>query len=157
VLKLLALGKYYFWESHNIFDFALIIGSNMGILMTIAFPDFSIGPLATLLRAFRIGRILRLLKQKKSLKMLIDTIFYIFPILINIVFYMFIITMMYSIIGIQLFSKVMFQVELNENCNFQSLGGALLLLFRITTGERWNILMREFALDGAFNGVPCKP
>ena len=62
ILKLLALGKYYFWESHNIFDFSLIIGSNLGILITIAVPDFSIGPLATLLRAFRIGRILRLLK-----------------------------------------------------------------------------------------------
>lgn len=87
-LKLLALGKYYFWESHNIFDFALIIGTNLGILLTMAFPNFSIGPLATLLRAFRIGRILRLLKEKKSLKMLIDTIFYIFPILINIVGFM---------------------------------------------------------------------
>jgi hypothetical protein len=53
--------------------------------MSLAVPDLSIGPLATLLRAFRIGRILRLLKQKKSLKMLIDTIFYIIPILINIV------------------------------------------------------------------------
>jgi hypothetical protein len=57
---LLAFGKYYFWESHNIFDFALIIGTDLGILLTAAFPNFSIGPLAALLRAFRIGRILRL-------------------------------------------------------------------------------------------------
>ena len=60
ILKLVAFGKYYFWESHNIFDFALIIGTDLGILLTAAFPDFSIGPLAALLRAFRIGRILRL-------------------------------------------------------------------------------------------------
>jgi len=60
ILKLVAFGKYYFWESHNIFDFALIIGTDLGILLTAAFPNFSIGPLAALLRAFRIGRILRL-------------------------------------------------------------------------------------------------
>jgi hypothetical protein len=40
VLKLIAYGKYYFWESHNIFDFALIIGTNLGILLTAAFPNF---------------------------------------------------------------------------------------------------------------------
>lgn len=85
---MLGLGKYYFWESHNIFDFALIIGTNLGMLLAVAFPNFAIGPLATLLRAFRIGRIFRILKEKKSLKMLIDTIFYIFPILINIVMFM---------------------------------------------------------------------
>lgn len=62
IFKLLAFGKYYFWESHNIFDFALIIGTDLGILLTAAFPNFSIGPLAALLRAFRIGRILRLVK-----------------------------------------------------------------------------------------------
>lgn len=88
ILKLLALGKYYFWVSHNIFDFALIIGTNVGILMSVAFPSLSIGSLATLLRAFRIGRVLNLLKQKKSLKMLIDTIFYILPILIKIIGFM---------------------------------------------------------------------
>ena len=63
LLKLLAFGKYYFWESHNIFDFALIIGTDLGILLTAAFPNFSIGPLAALLRAFRIGRILRLVRK----------------------------------------------------------------------------------------------
>lgn len=107
ILKLFAYGKYYFWVSHNIFDFALIIGTNLGILLTAAFPNFQIGPLAALLRAFRIGRVLRLLKEKKSLKMLIDTIFYIFPILANIVVYMFIIILIYSIIGMYLFAKVM--------------------------------------------------
>jgi hypothetical protein len=39
--------------------------------------------------------------------MLIDTIFYIFPILANIVVYMFIIILIYTIIGMYLFAKVM--------------------------------------------------
>jgi voltage-dependent calcium channel L type alpha-1D len=88
ILKLIAMGKYYFWVSHNIFDFALIIGTDVGIFMSLVFPNLSIGPLATLLRAFRIGRVLNLLKEKKSLKMLIDTIFYILPILIKIIGFM---------------------------------------------------------------------
>ena len=88
ILKLIAMGKYYFWVSHNIFDFALIIGTDVGIFMSLVFPNLSIGSLATLLRAFRIGRVLNLLKEKKSLKMLIDTIFYILPILIKIIGFM---------------------------------------------------------------------
>jgi hypothetical protein len=39
------------------------MGTDLGILLTAAFPNFSIGPLAALLRAFRIGRILRLVSS----------------------------------------------------------------------------------------------
>jgi hypothetical protein len=74
IFKLLAFGKYYFWESHNIFDFALIIGTDLGILLTAAFPNFSIGPLAALLRAFRIGRILRLVKIRLFIKIKLNNI-----------------------------------------------------------------------------------
>jgi hypothetical protein len=35
------------------------------------------------------------------------------------------------------------------------LGGGLLLLFRCTTGEKWNLLMREYTYQGAFKGKMC--
>lgn len=34
---------------------------------------------------------------------------------------------------------------ITDNANFETLGAALLLLFRCTTGEKWNLLMREYA------------
>jgi hypothetical protein len=43
-----------------------------------------------------------------------------------------------------LFGKVIHQVEINDKANFETFGGALLLLFRCTTGEKWNLLMREY-------------
>jgi hypothetical protein len=43
----------------------------------------------------------------------------------------------------------------NDNANFESLGGGLLLLFRCTTGEKWNLLMREYTYQGAFKGKMC--
>lgn len=49
----------------------------------------------------------------------------------------------------------MHQTEINNNANFETLGGALLLLFRCTTGEKWNLLMREYAFEGEFNGKQC--
>ncbi len=51
-----------------------------------------------------------------------------------------------------LFGKVMHQNEVNDNANFETLGGGLLLLFRCTTGEKWNLLMREYTFQGDFNG-----
>ena len=54
-----------------------------------------------------------------------------------------------------LFAKVMHKVEINDNANFETLGGALLLLFRCTTGEKWNLLMREYTCVGDYKGKMC--
>ena len=54
-----------------------------------------------------------------------------------------------------LFAKVMHKVEINDNANFETLGGALLLLFRCTTGEKWNLLMREYTFIGDYKGKMC--
>jgi hypothetical protein len=58
-------------------------------------------------------------------------------------------------VGIYLFGKVMHQNEINDNANFETLGGGLLLLFRCTTGEKWNLLMREYTYEGEYKGRKC--
>ncbi len=58
-------------------------------------------------------------------------------------------------LGIYLFGKVIHQVEINDNANFETFGGALLLLFRCTTGEKWNLLMREYTFQGDYKGQMC--
>jgi len=65
-VKLLGIGKTYFKDKWNVFDFIIVTGTNLGLLMRISFGiDF--GPQATVIRTFRIGRMFRLLKRNKSL------------------------------------------------------------------------------------------
>jgi hypothetical protein len=61
------------------------------------------------------------------------------------------IILIYAIIGMQIFSKVMHQTEVN----FDSATSALLLLFRCTTGQKWNLLMHEYTLSTSFEDHKC--
>jgi hypothetical protein len=67
-LKIIALGKDYFHSGWNIFDFFIVTGTILAIIIS-ATTSISVGPQATIIRAFRIGRIFRLVKKAKSLKM----------------------------------------------------------------------------------------
>ena len=51
----------------------------------------------------------------------------------------------YAALGINLFSQVQYQNELNEKNNFRSFGNAMVLLMRCATGEDWNLIMYELA------------
>lgn len=50
--------------------------------------------------------------------------------------------LIYSILGVYLFSEIKFNGALSPDSNFTSVGSAFLLLIRITTGERWPDLMQ---------------
>lgn len=60
ILKLIALGKAYFSSKWNIFDFIIVIGTNMGIFLALIGSGINIGAAATGIRAFRIMRVIRL-------------------------------------------------------------------------------------------------
>ena len=42
-----------------------------------------------------------------------------------------------------LFGQVAFQDNLNEHANFTTFPRALLLLFRVATGDNWSVLLRD--------------
>jgi Ion transport protein len=50
--------------------------------------------------------------------------------------------LIYSILGVYLFSEIKFNGALTVDSNFTSVGSAFLLLIRITTGERWPEMMK---------------
>ena len=61
LLKLLGLGKSYFYSKWNIFDFIIVVGTNLGLLFKLAGSSINIGAAATGVRAFRIMRAMRLI------------------------------------------------------------------------------------------------
>jgi len=62
-LKLIGLGRYYFDESWNRFDFTIVIGTDIGFLMNFLSFGIDISTAATVIRAFRIMRVFRLFKS----------------------------------------------------------------------------------------------
>jgi len=65
IVKIVGLRYHYFTVPWNLFDFLLVVASILGILMEDIMIDFPVSPtLLRVVRVFRIGRILRLIKVK---------------------------------------------------------------------------------------------
>ena len=79
VFKLIGLGKSYFSSAWNKFDFLIVIGTDLGLFMRLIGSGFDFSTGATVVRAFRIMRILRLIRSSKNMRILLDTIVFIIP------------------------------------------------------------------------------
>ena len=153
-LKLTGLGcGGYFADSWCRFDFTLVAISLLDqfaseLLVTI----LPVPPmLLRVLRVVRILRILRLLKQFKELRNLIVTMIYSFPSLVNVGSLLALIVFMYAVLGVDLFTFLMPQDNINKDRNFNDLGHAALLLFQCLTNDAWSGLMAD-AMETAEQG-----
>ena len=67
IIKLIAMKKAYFSDSWNIFDFVIVFFTLIVLFLKLIGVNLGIGSLGLIMRALRIGRILRLLKRMKGL------------------------------------------------------------------------------------------
>lgn len=144
VFKLIALKLAYFNDSWNRFDFAIVVGTDVGILIS-WLGIANVGGVATVVRTFRAGRVVRLIHSAKSLRTLFNTLIVTLPSLGNIGSLLFLLYFIYAVMGVQVFAHVQFGDYLNVHANFRSLGTAIMLLLRASTGEGWNSVMYELA------------
>ena len=64
ILKLIGLGNQYFYSQWNVFDMMVVIGTDIGILLKFITPNGAgFSTAATVVRAFRIMRIIRLVRS----------------------------------------------------------------------------------------------
>lgn len=158
VFKLYAFEKHYFYtmvgnrlvlNNWNIFDFIVVVGTNVG-LATVGLPDPNRssgggGTGASVVRMFRIGRLLRLINGAKDIKIMFDTLIVTLPGVANVATVLFLLFFIFAVIGVQLFSTVAYHGELGPHTNFRNFGMALLTLARFATGENWNGFMYDAA------------
>ena len=71
-----------------------------------AFQSLSLGGATTIIRAFRISRILRLVKRAKNLRLIFNTFVFTLPALANVGGLLLLLLYLYSIVGVILFSGV---------------------------------------------------
>ena len=67
IIRLFAYGKNYFRDAWNVFDFTIVIGSSIFIGISVSSGGGNLTTFVTAARLLRIGRLLRLFRQMKSL------------------------------------------------------------------------------------------
>eukprot|EP00794_Sanderia_malayensis_P007702 gene7702-8539_t len=146
VIKVKAYRLSGYWLSwRNRFDFILTVFGLIWSFFQIASYIFHSFQSTTL----RIGVCLIILRQftlagrVNSLRMLVLTVgmsllksFFTISVLV-------VLMMCYAMVGVVLFGSVKSGLALNRHANFRTSWRAMLLLFRMTTGEDWNKIMHD--------------
>ena len=146
-IKITALSEEYFSNRWNKFDLFIVVSSDSAIILEVlskAYPHLR--NISMLFNTIRILRVFRLIRVSRSLRVLIDSLIVILPSITNVLSLIFLMFFIFAVIGMNMFSMVKWQKELNENSNFTNFGMAIVLLMRSSTGEKWNIIMRELAV-----------
>eukprot|EP00094_Tigriopus_californicus_P003244 TCALIF_03120-PB protein Name:"Similar to cac Voltage-dependent calcium channel type A subunit alpha-1 (Drosophila melanogaster)" AED:0.11 eAED:0.11 QI:85/0.68/0.56/1/0.86/0.86/30/131/2029 len=141
----------YFKDSWNIFDFVTVVGSIVDALMVEFAKNFiNVG----FLRLFRAARLVKLLRQGYTIRILLWTFVQSFKALPYVILLIAMLFFIYAIIGMQVFGNIQFNAdtEYNRHVNFQTFGAGLMVLFRCATGEAWPSIM--LACEA---GSPCDP
>ncbi|XP_008302849.1 voltage-dependent N-type calcium channel subunit alpha-1B-like, partial [Stegastes partitus] len=141
ILKIIAFNPLnYLKEPWNVFDFVTVIGSITDILVT-EINNKMIN--LSFLRLFRAARLIKLLRQGYTIRILLWTFVQSFKALPYVCLLIAMLFFIYAIIGMQVFGNIELNEEtaINHHNNFQTFFQALTLLFRSATGEAWHEIM----------------
>eukprot|EP01062_Namystynia_karyoxenos_P008562 TRINITY_DN13010_c0_g1_i2.p1 TRINITY_DN13010_c0_g1~~TRINITY_DN13010_c0_g1_i2.p1 ORF type:complete len:2282 (+),score=662.87 TRINITY_DN13010_c0_g1_i2:93-6848(+) len=147
-IKICGVGyRHYASDSWNRFDFLLVSIS----LLSFAPQVQTSG--ATILRLFRIGRLLRLLKRAKGLRTLFQALVSSLRNLAHVVVFLLILFFMFSAVGVDLFGRVNSDVVSNGDSgltpllNFKNVYYAFVTLYALASLESWTTVMEACSLS----------
>ncbi|KAM8841779.1 voltage-dependent T-type calcium channel subunit alpha-1H-like [Synchiropus picturatus] len=152
VLKLVAFGlRRFFKERWNQLDLAIVLLSIMGITLEEIDLNASlpINPtIIRIMRVLRITRVLKLLKMATGMRALLDTVMQALPQVGNLGLLFMLLFFIYAALGVELFGKLECSEEnpcegLSRHATFDNFGMAFLTLFRVSTGDNWNGIMKD--------------
>uniref|UniRef100_A0A665WU27 Calcium channel, voltage-dependent, R type, alpha 1E subunit b n=1 Tax=Echeneis naucrates TaxID=173247 RepID=A0A665WU27_ECHNA len=147
VLKIMAFGLNYFRDTWNIFDFITVLGSITEIISVNTIN-------MSFLKLFRTARLIKLLRQGYTIRILLWTFVQSFKALPYVCLLIAMLFFIYAIIGMQVFGNIKLNDEshINQHNNFKTFLSALMLLFRSATGESWQEIMLS-----CLSGQECEP
>uniref|UniRef100_A0A3B5QTR6 Voltage-dependent T-type calcium channel subunit alpha-1H-like n=1 Tax=Xiphophorus maculatus TaxID=8083 RepID=A0A3B5QTR6_XIPMA len=164
ILKLIAFGlRRFFKERWNQLDLAIVLLSIMGI--TLEEIDLSaslpINPtIIRIMRVLRITRVLKLLKMATGMRALLDTVMQALPQVGNLGLLFMLLFFIYAALGVELFGKLECSdlnpcEGLSRHATFDNFGMAFLTLFRVSTGDNWNGIMKDTLRECRPNDRHC--
>lgn len=167
-LKIFVFGLAYFHTSWNKFDFFVVIASILDIALSSQQEAAEIAPggrqqsqtalsiapqLARVLRVLRVSRVLRIANHYKGLQQLFNTIMLSLNGLLNVFMLLMLFFFILAILGQFMFSRVTEGEVISDYKNFTVFDRSFLLLFSISTGEDWNLIM----FDCSRTPPACEP
>uniref|UniRef100_A0A8B9RKU3 Calcium channel, voltage-dependent, L type, alpha 1S subunit, b n=1 Tax=Astyanax mexicanus TaxID=7994 RepID=A0A8B9RKU3_ASTMX len=177
IVKLIAFkAKGYFGDPWNVFDFLIVIGSIVDVVLSqvdaalessgglyclhgctvnISLHCMGLAVLSiTFFRLFRVLRLIKLLNRSEGIRNLLWTFIKSFQAFPHVALLIVMLFFIYAVIGMQVFGKIALVdgTEINRNANFQTFPQAILILYRTVTGEGWQKLMLA-----CMSGKLCDP
>jgi len=144
-LKLFCYLNVFFQEPWNVFDCIIVWGSNASFLAQRLSSTES--PMVAVLDAFRILRVMRLVRVCTFLRNYCKTMLQLIPALMNVSLLLLLLLFIYACLGIGLFGTISPGELIDDDINFNNFGNALLLVLRVSTGEDWQKLMYDTVKD----------
>ncbi|KAG7271317.1 hypothetical protein CRUP_014714 [Coryphaenoides rupestris] len=101
-----------------------------------------------IMRVLRIARVLKLLKMATGMRALLDTVMQALPQVGNLGLLFMLLFFIYAALGVELFGKLECNDDnpcegLSRHATFENFGMAFLTLFRVSTGDNWNGIMKD--------------
>ncbi|XP_043464353.1 voltage-dependent calcium channel type A subunit alpha-1 isoform X7 [Leptopilina heterotoma] len=169
ILKIAAFGvRNFFKDPWNTFDFITVIGSivdalviefgaKLSALFNVKCTNIDMHTKKCkenfinvgFLRLFRAARLIKLLRQGYTIRILLWTFVQSFKALPYVCLLIAMLFFIYAIIGMQVFGNIALdeKFSINKHNNFQSFIQGLMLLFRCATGEAWPNIMLACVKD----------
>ncbi|XP_053367832.1 voltage-dependent T-type calcium channel subunit alpha-1G isoform X4 [Clarias gariepinus] len=164
VFKLVAFGfRRFFKDRWNQLDLAIVLLSIMGITLEEIEVNASlpINPtIIRIMRVLRIARVLKLLKMAVGMRALLDTVIQALPQVGNLGLLFMLLFFIFAALGVELFGDLICDdlhpcEGLGRYATFKNFGMAFLLLFRVSTGDNWNGIMKDTLRDCAHDNGTC--
>ncbi|XP_054622546.1 voltage-dependent T-type calcium channel subunit alpha-1G isoform X3 [Dunckerocampus dactyliophorus] len=164
VFKLVAFGfRRFFKDKWNQLDLAIVLLSIMGITLEEIEVNASlpINPtIIRIMRVLRIARVLKLLKMAVGMRALLDTVMQALPQVGNLGLLFMLLFFIFAALGVELFGDLICDElhpceGLGRYATFKNFGMAFLLLFRVSTGDNWNGIMKDTLRDCAQDVGTC--
>ena len=151
VMKLISLTVIvYFQELWNQLDCAIVLCS-VGVMLNSAITGAGNQAVLNVVRVLRIIRLFRVLRSLESLQILLETVAFTIPGVINVSMLVLLTVYIFSVVCVQLFSKTAYNYTYNEDANFRTFGIAFTVLYRFLTGDNWG----QFVVDLTKNTPDC--
>ncbi|XP_075701680.1 voltage-dependent T-type calcium channel subunit alpha-1G isoform X7 [Rhinoderma darwinii] len=154
--KMIAFGfRRFFKDRWNQLDLAIVLLSIMGITLEEIEVNASlpINPtIIRIMRVLRIARVLKLLKMAVGMRALLDTVLQALPQVGNLGLLFMLLFFIFAALGVELFGDLECSNShpcegLGRHATFRNFGMAFLTLFRVSTGDNWNGIMKDTLRD----------
>ncbi|KAG5832419.1 hypothetical protein ANANG_G00290960 [Anguilla anguilla] len=147
LLKLVAFGFTRFLKDRwNQLDLAIVGLSIMGITLEEIESSAALPINPTIIRIMM--AVLKLLKMATGMRSLLDTVMQALPQVGNLGLLFMLLFFIYAALGVELFGKLECTDDnpcegLSRHATFENFGMAFLTLFRVSTGDNWNGIMKD--------------